>query len=786
MLASYAKEMGAIHRYDLTLDVTHLIVGEYDTPKYRYVAKERLDVRPMTIEWIEAVRELWIHDQEIDVEALEREHTLPTFTSLRFSMTGCDDRKSFCIIEGAIANRHLPATQRLQISEQVRANGATYEGDLTKHITHLISFRTEGAKYKAAKSWGLHIVSIEWLRDSLERGMILDEKLYDPALPLEERGKGAWDRTKPKKTSLRKRSRDDSARNTDGAKRRLRRTASTKLGSQNESMWGDIVGGGLIPQVARSGVWETNEETQALDDPVATRQPEQALLSKVPAAADPIQGIFCACRFYLDGFDLKKADILSDHLIPHGAELAGTLKDLMTTQNDQPLRLFRVIPSDLPISNRYDLQDLEVRVQTITEWWVERCLHHKNFMDPEDHVIGRPFPKYPIEEFRDMTISSAAFTGIDLLHVKRAVDLLGGVYSEDMTRKSSVLVTQSVEKLRKDKLDHAQQWGVPIVTASWLWESISAGKLLPLQKYLCASSGRTDSPPAGGKSESRRNPQHIQAKANITKAVSNSESRSSGSSAKLGVSKLDRTTFDATEPATAEGGGRPLTVRTEIKDSNSSSELSTATEPLSEINSNICASAVSTAPAPTNHPAAPREEIHNALSNLLAKTKSSAKPPDETEVTEGRRRGANRILGRATSNISTASTNFSRASSVDSTATHGRPVQYPPYSNASDHTELAKATDEQIKKFANASADRNRENTDSPPPATQLQYDDPESHEYQERALAKMNGENFEMGEGRKMRLKEKSITLGDVSDAVAGARQKCRPRRDRATPGLR
>lgn len=780
--------MGAIHRYDLTLDVTHLIVGEYDTPKYRYVAKERQDVRPMTIKWIEAVRELWIHDQEIDVEALEREYTLPTFTSLRFSMTGCDDRKSFCVMKGTMANRCPPATQRLQISEQVRQNGATYEGDLTKQITHLISFRTEGAKYKAAKSWGLHIVSIEWLRDSLERGMILDEKFYDPALPPEERGKGAWDRTRPKRTSLGKRSRAESATYTEGTKRRLRRTASTKLGSQSESMWGDIVGGGSIAQVARSGVWETNEETQAPQDPVAGRQSEQGLHSHVPeAAVDPIQGgIFSACRFYLDGFDLKKTDILSNHLVPHGAELAGTLKDLMTPQNDLPLRLFRVIPSGLPLSNRQDLPDSEVRVQTITEWWVERCLHHKKFMDPDDHVIGRPFPKYPIEEFRDMTISSAAFTGIDLLHVKRAVDLLGGVYSEDMTPKSSVLVTQSIEKLRKDKLDHAQQWGIPIVTASWMWESISAARLLPLQKYLCASSGRTESPPAGIKAVPKGNPQRTRAKSDITKTLSKSESGSSGSSTKLGTSGLDRTAFDSSELATAEGKNMPLTVRTEIRDSNSSSDLSVATEPLSEINSNTCASVVSTAPAPTNHPAAPREEIHNTLSNLLAKTKSSVKPPNEAEATESRRRGANRILGRATSNISTASTSYSRASSVDSTATHGRPVQYPPYSNVPDHKEVAEAVDEQIKKFANASADRNRESADSPPPATQLQYDDPESHEYQERARAKMKGEKFEMDEGRKTRLKEKSITLGDVSDAVAGARQKSRPRRDRAAPGFR
>jgi DNA replication regulator DPB11 len=89
--------MGAIHRYDLTLDVTHLVVGDYDTPKYRYVAKERPDVRPMTTGWIEAIRKLWINDEEIDIEALEKAHTLPTLSTLKFSMTGCDNREEACI-----------------------------------------------------------------------------------------------------------------------------------------------------------------------------------------------------------------------------------------------------------------------------------------------------------------------------------------------------------------------------------------------------------------------------------------------------------------------------------------------------------------------------------------------------------------------------------------------------------------------------------------------------------------------------------------------------------------
>lgn len=84
--------MGAKHKYDLTSDVTHLIVGDYNTPKYRYVAKARPDIKAFPPEWIQAVRQLWIEDKPIDVDALEREYTLPTFSGLHICMTGFEDR----------------------------------------------------------------------------------------------------------------------------------------------------------------------------------------------------------------------------------------------------------------------------------------------------------------------------------------------------------------------------------------------------------------------------------------------------------------------------------------------------------------------------------------------------------------------------------------------------------------------------------------------------------------------------------------------------------------------
>jgi len=93
-LASIAAQMGADHKYDLTSDVTHLMVGNVDTPKYKYVAKERPDVKVVTPAFIEAVRLSWMEGGDTDVAALEVEYKVPTFFGLRICVTGFEDRTS--------------------------------------------------------------------------------------------------------------------------------------------------------------------------------------------------------------------------------------------------------------------------------------------------------------------------------------------------------------------------------------------------------------------------------------------------------------------------------------------------------------------------------------------------------------------------------------------------------------------------------------------------------------------------------------------------------------------
>lgn len=91
--------MGAINRYDLTSDVTHLIVGKTGTPKYKYVAKERPDVKCLHPTWIDAMRQSWIDGGETDVEALEVAHRLPALNGLKICSTGFEDRMYLSIEE---------------------------------------------------------------------------------------------------------------------------------------------------------------------------------------------------------------------------------------------------------------------------------------------------------------------------------------------------------------------------------------------------------------------------------------------------------------------------------------------------------------------------------------------------------------------------------------------------------------------------------------------------------------------------------------------------------------
>ena len=249
--------MGAIHKLDLTSDVTHLIVGDTDTPKYKFVARERPDVKCLMPAWIDAVRDSWMNGGETETEQLERQYLLPTFHGLRICVTGFEDCMSLKFSsKEAKANIIFKVDYRKELEDLITNNGGHYRGDLTKEVTHLIAKVPSGPKYTYAGEWGIKTVSVEWLEQSIERGMILEENLFHLLLSASERGRNAWIRKTGSISPLGKRARDDMG---PLQSRKLRRTASAKLNRQTHGLWIDIVAVGTEIQGVKPNEWDDEQ-----------------------------------------------------------------------------------------------------------------------------------------------------------------------------------------------------------------------------------------------------------------------------------------------------------------------------------------------------------------------------------------------------------------------------------------------------------------------------------------------------------------------------------------------
>jgi len=373
---------------------------------------------------------------------------------------------------------------RAMIEEKVKANGGEYVADLSKRVTHLIVYKPEGKKYNAARKWNIRCVSIEWLHDSVERGMILDEDCYDPTLPQEERGKGAWSRRDFRRVSLGKRTREGGASFIEEGRRKLRKSASMRMNSQSNNIWGDILNqsaGDLsrtddpkressAPMVAVADLLTKSETVLPITKPSRD--------SDLPAVTT---GVFSGCRFFVHGFPEKKKQVLFEFLTSHGGQLATSLEDVASSSHgESSSQRYLLVPQSSQPESHPRLSD---GVHIITEFFIERCIHNKRLFSPTDHVWGQPFPRFPIDEFHDLTICTAGFVDEQLNQVEKTITQLGATYSEKLNRLVSLLVCPDLRSLRDQKRDLAIYHNIPIVNVEWLWQCITTGCLVPWERF---------------------------------------------------------------------------------------------------------------------------------------------------------------------------------------------------------------------------------------------------------------------------------------------------------------
>ncbi|KAM0280222.1 hypothetical protein ACHAQH_004180 [Verticillium albo-atrum] len=746
-----AQDLGGVHKYDLTPDVTHLIVGQYDTPKYRHVAKDRPDIKAMDARWIDAVAELWKNAAEIDFAALEKEWQLkPLETS--GPEPGEEERiKLLCCMTG-----FEDPDERHRIIEKINENGGVYTGDLTKRVTHLIVCKPEGKKYRAARNWNIRTVSLAWLDQSVERGMILDEQYFDPVLSPEEQGRGAWNRNAQRPSTL-KRSRSTA----EPGSRKLRKTASMKLSSQRDNLWGDILG-------SKTSLEPNTDAGRDAADRVEVADSMADLAAKQPPA-----GIFTGCTVFMDGFETWKADVLTHTIASLGGTICDTVEQLVNARGPSAFQRFLVVPQSSQPETHPQLPS-DAYIDIVTEFFVEKCLHNKTLCQPNEHVLGRPFARFPIADFEDLAICTAGFTGIDLLHVEKCTTQMGGKYASRLNEATSVLVCRSVRETRPEKLRFARDNKIPVVSADWLWSCVESGFNVPVTDFLCSGLGQSDAltPKLRTKDDKR---------AAMQRTISAPPPRSSKSLARQPSrgALVDGDAFTQ-EPSAREAGATRgtdgsthfHTAKTHLKDSFGSGAFPA---PLSDISTN----ALNRSPSPPKTAPPPPTKAPNTAGDGFTKSidlpppnendpEPTAKPPtpeaaevhteedpdedpqDTPEVPDPAAQKRNREAETAAERAAISS----RIASLVNTRSHAS--EEPTGPEGSDDKPPARRkrgifgrATSNVSAASSASLESGRpggrqqaqEDAAQPPPATQIRYEDPEAAQCKAELMRRMLGE---------------------------------------------
>jgi DNA replication regulator DPB11 len=184
---------------------------------------------------------------------------------------------------------------------------------------------------------------------------------------------------------------------------------------------------------------------------------------------------------------------LQHHILSNDGVVLELLtgSDHLATSNVD--RLLIIVPYSHPSSDLPSVEHVQFPPMVITEFWVERCLTSKQFFEPDEHILNRPLPVFPIPGFEKLIVNSTGIADIDLLHLSKVVKVLGAEYDQVLKAGTSVLLCNP-SKAGEDKLRHALEWRIPAVSTEWLWSCIRSGKMQPFDAFSVKRGPETQRP----------------------------------------------------------------------------------------------------------------------------------------------------------------------------------------------------------------------------------------------------------------------------------------------------
>jgi len=117
---------------------------------------------------------------------------------------------------------------------------------------------------------------------------------------------------------------------------------------------------------------------------------------------------------------VSQTSILQNHLSSHDAEITSSLLELSQPGTSNGLsETYLIVPHTSSQSDIPSTHDSSSQPTTVTDMWIERCLHRKAFVQPQDNVTSTPMSRFPICGMCYPDLPIAHFTALSIGRLQR-------------------------------------------------------------------------------------------------------------------------------------------------------------------------------------------------------------------------------------------------------------------------------------------------------------------------------------------------------------------------------
>nr|CAD2178269.1 unnamed protein product [Meloidogyne enterolobii] len=450
-------EMGGDCRLEVDENVNYLIAEIIDNKSENYIAARRLKIPVLIPRWIQDAHSNTNSIVDFLTEESRENYRTPIFSGCEITISG------------------FAGNERIEIGRLIEMNGGIFIGQMFKSsCTHLITANDSGEKFRRAKDWKtIYIVTVEWLRKSIEHKFRLDELefSFEPKSEVENspltiiKQSQNYENFEPSNKELFetegnhfepicqvKNAPPDSLHNDESTKNKpIESTGSffEQIYKAENISAVRIFDNPKEVEPAQNERNETNEEMICHMDLKAELESNESAKSKV----------FNGVTISFSGLTKEKQDELTKLLL----EMGGDCK----LEVDENVNYLIAERCDNKSENYIAARRLKIPV-LIPRWILDA---HSSTDSIVDFLSEECFENYRTPIFSGCEITISGYTGSDRQEIGRLIEMNGGIFSGQMNRSSCthlITANNSGEKFRR-----AKKWkNIYIVNLEWLKKSV--------------------------------------------------------------------------------------------------------------------------------------------------------------------------------------------------------------------------------------------------------------------------------------------------------------------------